>query len=78
MKDIILNNWNFVRVLRLLIGLAIIVQAIVAADLLFGFLGLIFTAMALFNAACCGVGACASPAPKSKSASKEISYEEVV
>jgi hypothetical protein len=34
--------------------------------------------MALFNAACCGVGGCATPTPSKKSDSKEISYEEVV
>ena len=78
MKDVLLNNWNIVRVLRLLIGLAIMVQAVVANDLLFGFLGLVFTGMALFNAACCGVGACATPTSSKKSSSKEITYEEVV
>lgn len=78
MKDVLLNNWNIVRFLRLGIGLAIIVQAIVASDILFGFAGLLFTGMALFNAACCGIGGCATPTPTKKSASKEISYEEVV
>lgn len=79
MKDVLLNNWNIVRFLRLGIGLAIIVQAIIAKDMLFGFAGLLFTGMALFNAACCGVvGACATPTPSKKSDSKEISYEEVV
>lgn len=78
MKDILLKNWNIIRFLRLGIGLAIIVQAIVAKDILFGFAGLLFTGMALFNAACCGVGACATPSSSKKSTSKEISYEEVV
>ncbi len=78
MKDVLLNNWNIVRFLRLGIGLAIIVQAIVAKDMLFGFAGLLLTGMALFNAACCGVGGCATPTPSKKSDSKEISYEEVV
>lgn len=78
MKDVLLNNWSIVRFLRLGIGLAIIVQAIIAKDMLFGFAGLLFTGMALFNAACCGVGACATPNQQKKSDSKEISYEEVV
>lgn len=78
MKDILLNNWNIVRFLRLGIGLAIIVQAIIAKDMLFGLAGLLFTGMALFNAACCGVGGCATLTPSKKSDSKEISYEEVV
>ena len=78
MKHILLKNWNIIRFLRLGIGLAIIVQAIVAKDILFGFAGLLFTSMALFNAACCGVGACTTPSSSKKSTSKEISYEEVV
>jgi hypothetical protein len=78
MKDVLLNNWNIVRFLRLGIGLAIIVQAIIAKDMLFGLAGLLFTGMALFNAACCGVGGCVTPTPSKKSDSKEVSYEEVV
>ena len=78
MKDLILNNWNIIRVLRLGIGLAIIVQALVAADILFGLAGLLFTGMAVFNASCCGSGACATTPPVNKTGSKDVSYEEVV
>ena len=78
MKGLILNNWNIIRFLRLGIGLAIIVQAIVAADLLFGLAGLLFTGMAVFNASCCGAGACASRPTLNKTGSKDVSYEEVV
>ena len=78
MKDAFLNNWNIVRFVRLGIGLVIIVQAIIAADILIGLAGLLFAGMALFNAACCGMGGCATPNLQKKSASKEISYEEVV
>lgn len=78
MKDLILNNWNIIRFIRLGIGVAIIVQAIVATDILFGLAGLLFTGMAVFNASCCGTGACATPSAGKKSGSKEVSYEEVV
>jgi hypothetical protein len=78
MKDLILNNWNIIRFLRLGIGVAIIVQAIIAADILFGLAGLLFTGMTVFNASCCGTGACATTPPGKKSGSKEVSYEEVV
>lgn len=77
MKDLIFNNWNVIRFLRLGIGIAIIVQAVVAADVLFGLAGLLFTGMAVFNASCCGSGACATPVKKN-TGSKDISYEEVV
>lgn len=78
MKDLILNNWNIIRFLRLGIGLAIIVQAIVAADILFGLAGLLFTGMAVFNASCCGSAACATTPKVNKTGSKDVSYEEIV
>jgi len=78
MKDLILNNWNIIRFLRLGIGLAIIVQAIVATDILFGLAGFLFTGMAIFNASCCGSGACVTTPPINKTGSKDVSYEEIV
>ena len=78
MKQAILTNWTFFRVLRLLMGLAIVVQAIIARDTLFGIAGLIFTSMALFNASCCGAGGCNTPVKKTEKPLKDITYEEVV
>lgn len=78
MKDAILTNWTFFRVLRLLIGLGIIIQAFISKDTLFGVAGLIFTSMAVFNMGCCGVGGCATPPKKLDTNSKGITYEEVV
>ena len=77
MKAIIFSNWNIIRFLRLGIGLIILVQAVMASDLMFGLIGLLFTGMAVFNTSCCGAGACAAPPSKNVSESKEISYEEV-
>ena len=77
MKAIIFSNWNIIRFLRLGIGLVILVQAVMAADILFGLIGLLFTGMAVFNASCCGAGSCAAPPAKNDNGSKEISYEEV-
>ncbi len=78
MKDAIFKNWTFFRVLRLMIGLAIIVQAFISKDTLFGAAGLLFTSMAVFNMGCCGGGGCATPPQKTDKNSKDISYEEVV
>ena len=47
MKAIIFSNWNIIRFLRLGIGLVILVQAVMAADILFGLIGLLFTGMAV-------------------------------
>ena len=78
MKQTILHNWNFFRFFRLVIGIAIIVQAVMAKDLMFGIAGLLFTALPLFNIGCCGTGACYTPVKKDRTTKKEISYEEVV
>jgi len=77
MKEIIFSNWNIIRFLRLGIGLVILVQAVMAADILFGLIGLLFTGMAVFNASCCGAGACAAPPVKKDNGSQDIGYEEV-
>ncbi|MFA6944982.1 MAG: hypothetical protein WC220_03685 [Pedobacter sp.] len=77
MREVIFNNWNIIRFLRLGIGLVILVQAVMAADILFGLIGLLFTGMAVFNAACCGAGACATPPAKKDTGSQDISYEEI-
>jgi hypothetical protein len=78
MKKLTLQNWNFFRVLRLAAGIAILVQAIIARDVLFGVAGLWFTAMPLLNIGCCASGSCNASTKKIVKPEKEISYEEVV
>jgi hypothetical protein len=78
MKQALFTNWTFLRALRLLIGLAIVVQAIVSKDSVFGIAGLLFTGMAIFNVGCCGVGGCNTPIVKNEKSLNDISYEEVV
>ena len=78
MKQTILTNWTFMRFFRLGLGIAIIVQAVIAKDALFAFLGLAFTAMPVFNIGCCGNAGCTVPLKKDQDTKKEITYEEVV
>lgn len=78
MKEVILNNWSFMRVIRLLAGIAIIIQAIVNKDAVFGVAGFLFTIMAIFNTGCCGTGGCNTPVKTTTKTTAEISYEEVV
>lgn len=78
MKEIIMSNWNLMRVIRLLAGIAILIQAIVNKDAVFGVVGGLFTIMALFNTGCCGVGGCNVPIKKFNKSTDEITYEEVV
>jgi hypothetical protein len=78
MRQTILRNWNFMRAFRLIIGIAIIIQAAMAKDVLFGLAGIFFSGLALFNSGCCGSSACYTPVKKDTAIQKEICYEEVV
>lgn len=78
MKQTIFTNWNFMRFFRLALGIAILVQAAMARDTVFVILGLLFTAMPVFNIGCCSTNRCNVPAQKKEENTKDISYEEVV
>ena len=74
----ILSNWNFMRFIRLVLGIAIIVQSVIAKDWTMGIIGVLFTSMPVFNVGCCGSNGCATPVKNNKEQTKDISYEEVV
>jgi hypothetical protein len=78
MKQVLFSNWNFMRFLRLGLGIAIIVQSVIAGNWTMGILGLLFTAMPVFNIGCCGTSGCSTPTKKTTETTKDISYEEVV
>ena len=78
MKQTILSNWNFMRFVRLGLGIAIIVQSAMAGNWAMAVVGLLFTAMPVFNIGCCGTAGCATPQKKSSETVKNIKYEQVV
>ena len=78
MKRNVFDNWNFMRFVRLGLGVAIIVQSVLVKDWAMGILGVLFTGMSVFNIGCCGIGGCATPVNKNTKPVKDISYEEVV
>ena len=78
MKQAIFSNWNFMRFLRLGLGIAIIVQSAMAENWAMGIVGLIFTAMPVFDIGCCGNAGCNYPEKKTSETTKDITYEEVV
>lgn len=77
MKQVILQNWNFIRVLRLLLGLGVAVQAIALKDPVLGAIGILFSAMAVFNWGCCGTTACYTPRQSMTKPERETSFETV-
>lgn len=74
----LLQGWNFMRILRLILGVIILIQGIVVAEVLTIILGVLFAGMAVANIGCCGANGCAvNPGNSIKNKTKEISYEEV-
>ena len=76
----LLQNWNFMRGLRLLLGVIVLLQSIFAKDLLLGVMSLFLIGMAVFNFGCCGSGGRGVNFNKSKSNKtiEDVDFEEVV
>jgi hypothetical protein len=71
MRQILFSNWTFFRVLRLVIGVIMIIQAVITRETLFGIAGLMITSMAVFNVGCCGTGSCRVPLKKNTHIAKD-------
>ena len=65
------------RVLRLIIGVAVIIQSFIARDIIFAIAGFLVVGMAVLNIGCCGTTGCNTP-KKYNEPIKETNYEEVV
>jgi hypothetical protein len=78
MKHLILEQWNFFRIFRLVIGLAILLQAIFAKDGMMGIVGALFSIMPILNVGCCGSNGCYIPTKNINKNIQDITYEEVV
>jgi hypothetical protein len=73
----LLIGWNAFRIIRLLIGIAALVQGIIQKEGLVLVAGSWILFGALFNTGCCGSGGCSVPKSK-KSPGREVEYDEVV
>ncbi|HCL05000.1 MAG TPA: hypothetical protein DHW64_03105 [Chitinophagaceae bacterium] len=75
----IASNWHFMRVLRVVLSLAILVQSWYAKDGTTAVIGFMLLAMGLLNIGCCGPSGCYTPLKNKKPvSSNEPVYEEVV
>ncbi len=63
-KQTLLTGWNFMRWLRLGLGIFIAIQAIQNHDSLSGFIAAFFLFQAVTNTGCCGANGCAMPTTK--------------
>ena len=71
-----LRNWNILRVVRLALGIAIIIQGVEASEWMFVVLGAMFSLMPIFNLGCSGVN-CSVPNRKNIVQEEEVIFEEV-
>ena len=78
MKARIVQGWNWMRILRLMAGLAITIQGVYVADWWFVIAGLLFTALALLNMGCCAGSGCGYTNNTSTKKNENTIYEEVV
>ena len=77
-KQTLLTNWNFMRFLRLGIGIYIAVQAIETQSVFSGIVAVFFIYQAVTNTGCCGTNGCAVPIKKSNPDKKEdVDFEEI-
>lgn len=76
---ILTSNWHIMRIIRLILALAIIVQSWYMKDTITALLGIVLMASAAFNVGCCGPAGCSTSFSSSKKSSeKNTEYEEVV
>lgn len=77
-KETIFNNWNFMRWLRLALGIYIAVQAVETLSIFSGVVAVFFIFQAITNTGCCGTSGCAMPIKKNGPNKKEgLESEEI-
>ena len=66
MRKLLTRGWNFMRVLRVLVGIVSIYYAVDKSDGILGVAGGLFILSAIFNVGCCGAMGCSIPQPRKK------------
>ena len=77
-KETLLLNWNFMRALRLVLGIFVAYQAIKTHDAFSGVIAAFFIFQAVTNTGCCGAQACSTPTRKNNSdAIEDVEFVEI-
>jgi len=77
-KETLFQNWNFMRILRLGLGIYIAVQAVETLSILSGIVAVFFLFQAVTNIGCCGSNGCTIPTRKINSdKTEEVEFEEI-
>ena len=61
LKHQLLTGWHLARWIRLVLGTALLVQAIAASDVLVGAIAFLLLGQAVTNSGCCGPSGCSIP-----------------
>jgi len=73
----IIKNWSFVRLLRLVMGIVLVVEAVKSGMWFLVAVGVVFVAMPSLNIGCCATGNCAVPTRHSNNTNDDAEYEEI-
>lgn len=75
----LMRNWNFMRILRMVLSVVIIIQAVSVHDTAMSIAGIYLMGITLANIGCCGANGCAVPNYKKPEVKKGemIPYEEI-
>lgn len=74
----LLTGWNFMRGLRLVLGVIFLMQAIELRDIITGLIATFFLFQAITNTGCCGSNGCAVPKNKTNIEDiQDVTFEEV-
>jgi hypothetical protein len=74
----LLSGWNIMRVLRLVIGIAAMIQAYQQSSWPLAVAGFFVMLLALANLGCCGTAGCTVKSrPRKDNSKNEITYEEL-
>lgn len=77
-KHTLLSNWNFMRILRLGVGIFLAIEAIKSQDLFSGLIAGFFLFQSLTNTGCCGSQGCSTNISDSNSGKiEDVEFEEI-
>lgn len=65
------------RILRLLMGVAIIVEGVISREWMIVFAGVMFSLIPVLNIGCCSTSGCYAPIQKDNNKNEEVTFEEV-
>jgi hypothetical protein len=77
-KETLFSGWDFMRIIRLGLGIYIAIQAVETLSIISGVFAAFFLLQAITNTGCCGTSNCSVPIKKDDSdKTEEVEYEEI-